>query len=260
MTFNIGRCIMDKNKIEKIKNLIESRLGMEVLDIKKSSKYGCMLYLKEHTDISFHLNIKDDELFNLYSLLFANESIMKKDLLPKIIGNNFYFQLQQIKDVFEFSTNQKNYGFRLTLSLIEIASGNIQYIENSKPMQLIYTINIPVKSPYRTIANYEMAIVENEHLIKIKPLKLSEYDTNNNDELLTFEKEQPEIALKFIFLDIIKCLHYTSFYPFDKNIHSFEVNRETENLPFEYFSKLETLDEMISFYQKELMVQEMFEI
>lgn len=255
---------MDKNQREQMKNLVESRLGMEVLNIKKSTKYGCMLYLKDHTDISFHLNIKDDELFNLYSLLFSNESIIKKDMLPKIMRNNFYSQLGQIQDIFASSGNQKNYGFRLTLSLIEIASGNIHSIENSKPMNLIYTINIPVRSynseVYRTIANYEMAILENEHIIKIKPLKLAEYDNNKDEELLTFRKDQPEIALKFIFLDIIKCLHYTSFYPFDKNIHTFEDNRENENLPFENFSKLETLDEMISLYKKEMIIQEMFEI
>lgn len=255
---------MNENQKKKIKNLIEARLGMEFLDINKSSKHGCILYLKDHTDVYFHLNIADNELFNLFSLNFANEALIKKNLLPTIMKNNFYSQLQQMKDIFASSKNQKNYGFKLLLSLIDIASGHIQDIEKSKTMNLVYTINIPIRSynneVYRTIANYEMAIAENEHLIRIKPLKLSEYDNNKDDELLTFRKDQAEIAIKFIFLDIIKCLHYTSFYPFDKNIHSFEANRENENLPFENFSKLETLDEMIYLYKKELLVQEMFEI
>lgn len=255
---------MDKKQKEQIKNLVECRLGLEVLDINKSSKYGCILYLKDHTDVYFHLKIKDDALFNLYSLYFSTKALIKKELLPKIMKNNFYSQLGQIQDIFESSKIQKKYGFKLMISLIDLASGNINHIEKSKPIHLVYTINIPIRSynadVYSSIANYNMGIVENEHAIKIRPLKLSEYDNNEVHELLTFRKDQPETVLKYIFLDIVKCLHYTSFYPFDKNIHTFEANRETEGLPFENFSKLETLDEMIYLYKKELLVQEMFEI
>jgi hypothetical protein len=258
---------MDKHQKEQIKNLIEDRLGIEVLDIDKSNEYGCIIYSKDNKDNYFHLKL-DDEKFNLYSLFSTSDDIRRKQILPNSIKNSFNTQLEQIKDIFEPSINQKrkNYELKLIFSSIQIASGNIKDIKNSKPMSWVYNINIPVRNYsdngkyFKDVGSYEMEIFENEHVIQIKPLKLSEFYTNKDDELLTFRKVQQEMALKFIFLDIVKCLHYDSFYPFGKNIHSFLSNRETENLPFENFSKLDTLDEMISLYKKEMMIQEMFEI
>lgn len=267
MNFNIGILIMDKNQKEQIKNLIEARLGIEVLDIDKSSKSGCLIYSKDNRDNYFHLKIDDDQTFNLYSLLATSNNIRIQQLLPNSIKNSFNTQLERIKDIFKTTTHQKqkNYGFSLLFSLIEIASGEIKDIKNSKPMSWVYNINIPVRNYsfngeyVKNVGTYEMEIMENGNTIQIKPLKLAEYNINDV-ELLTFEKDKSEMALKFIFLDIIKCLHYDSFYPFGKNIYSFYANKETENLPFENFSKLSTLDEMISLYEKEIMIQEMFEI
>lgn len=266
MTFNIGRFIMDKHQKEQIKNIIEARLGIEVLDIDKSNEHGCIIYSKDNKDNYFHLKI-DNEKFNLYSLFATSDEIRRIQILPNSIKNSFNTQLEKIKDIFEPSIhqNRKNYGFKLIFSLIEIASGNINDIKNSKPMNLVYNINIPVRNYsydgkyFKDVGNCEMEITENENIIQIKPLKWAECNINNV-ELLTFETKQPEMALKFIFLDLVKCLHYDSFYPYDKNIHSFVSNRETENLPFENFSKLETLDEMISLYKKEMIIEEMFEI
>lgn len=240
---------MIKQHKEQLQKLIMNRCGIVVNRIRKSGD-GFNIYINNDPSMYLHLFKAENKSFDLCLLGHSTKTLEQFSQLDTIIKSGIYKDLMDLKNIFDSSKVK----IPIDIGVIDIASGPLAEIEKSKPMCWVFYITINnLKEQYPSM--YTLKIKESEHFIEVTPMAPALYDNQNESNgKIVFKKEYKVEALRLIALDLIKCVHYTT------TISPLFSKTDIEYLPFESFSDLKELDEVLDFYKQEMAVQNMKDI